>query len=165
MTTHLHRPQKYALDAGLQISLDGAHWFRLTDHNRGELQYNTEVIEKQSRMANGTLRKYVVATKNKLSVSWDFIPSKTDSTVDGYFSSEWLEAFYSANVFVPVHVKAVRSMENTPKIGFYPNESTRKSAITGEEVFLAYITNLTVNIIKRNTNTDFVNMSIEFTEI
>lgn len=159
------RPQKYTIESGIQISLDGISWFKLTDHNRQDIQFNTELIEKQARMANGKLRKYVVAQKNKVGVSWDFVPSKTDATVDGFYSSEWLEAFYSANVFIPIYVKIVSAKEMTPPIGFYPNESTRVSASTGQLIFSGYITNFTKNIIKRTQDSDFVNMSIEFTEI
>lgn len=159
------RPHKYPIEAGLQISLDGINWFKLTDHNRQEIQSSPEIIEKQSRMANGKLRKYVVAQKEKISCSWDFVPSKTDSTVDGFYSSEWLEAFYKANVFIPIYVKVVSSNEVVPSIGFYPNESTRVSGTTGYVAFNGFITNFSKNILKRTSECDFVNMSIEFTEI
>ena len=65
----------YLLESGIQISLTGANgtWQKLTDHNRGPIQVSPELIESQSRMANGKMRKYVVAQKNKISVSWKYL--------------------------------------------------------------------------------------------
>ena len=57
----------YLLEAGLQISLNGSTWYKLTDHNRDPIQISTDLIEQQSRMANGKMRKYVVTQKNKIS--------------------------------------------------------------------------------------------------
>jgi hypothetical protein len=73
----------YLLESGLQISLGKTYlgvvttdpalmvWYKLTDHNRGEIDISPELIESSSRMANGSMRKYVVAQKNTISASWD----------------------------------------------------------------------------------------------
>jgi len=52
-------------------------WYYLTDHNRSEIQINPILIEKEQRMANGTLRKFVISKKDIISTSWKFLP--TDS--------------------------------------------------------------------------------------
>jgi hypothetical protein len=57
----------YLIDAGIQVSLNGTTWYKLTDHNREPIGFSTELIETQSRMANGKMRKYVVAQKNNIS--------------------------------------------------------------------------------------------------
>ena len=94
----------YLLEAGLQISLNGSTWYKLTDHNRDPIQISTDLIEQQSRMANGKMRKYVVAQKNKISCSWKYVPSKTTETVDGNNSAAWIESFYKSNAGMPIYL-------------------------------------------------------------
>jgi hypothetical protein len=154
----------YAIEAGLQISLDGINWYAITDHNRKEIKANPEVIEKANRMANGKMRKYVIAKKVKISTSWEFIPSQTEQTVDLHYSSEWLTAFYNANVFAPVYVKIVNAKAETPEAGYYPNE-VRQSSKFGSDVYETFITAFSTTTVKRTSGVDFVNMDIEFTEI
>jgi hypothetical protein len=48
----------------------------LSDHNRSDLDFSPERIEKRERMINGRMRSYHVADKQKLSVSWDNLPSR-----------------------------------------------------------------------------------------
>ena len=65
----------YALQSGIQVSINGTTWYKLTDHNRSDIDITPLLIEKEARMANGTLRKFVVAKKDIISVSWDFLPT------------------------------------------------------------------------------------------
>ena len=101
----------YLIDAGIQVSLTGASgsWQKLTDHNRSPIQISPELIESQSRMANGKMRKYVIAQKNKISVSWKYVPSKQSETADGFFSASWLESFYKSNAGLPIYLKVISS--------------------------------------------------------
>lgn len=48
----------------------------LSDHNRSEIDFTPERIEKRERMVNGRMRSYHVADKLKLSTSWDNLPSR-----------------------------------------------------------------------------------------
>lgn len=70
---------------------------KITDHNRSELQVNVDRIETSKRMANGTMRKYVVADKRKFSTSWDNLPHNKDWTVDGFWGTKEMETFYNNN--------------------------------------------------------------------
>lgn len=70
----------------------------ITDHNRSELQISSERIEKKQRMANGTMRKYVVADKNTFSVSWRELPHSASFTVDGYWGANEMFTFYSSTI-------------------------------------------------------------------
>jgi len=70
---------------------------KVTDHNRSELSVSVERIENSKRMANGTLRKYVIADKRKFSVSWDNLPDNTAWTVDGFWGGRDIENFYNNN--------------------------------------------------------------------
>lgn len=48
----------------------------LSDHNRKDLEIDNERIETRKRMVNGTMRSYHVADKQKISWSWDMLPSR-----------------------------------------------------------------------------------------
>lgn len=67
---------------------------RVTEHNRGPLTITPNRIEKSSRMADGTLRKNVIATKNSYSVSWSQVPSLTTKTIDGFMGGRDILDFY-----------------------------------------------------------------------
>jgi hypothetical protein len=60
------------------------------------LSLNTERIESGQRMSNGTLRKYFVADKLNINVSWEMIPSFRNETVDGGWGAEDLKNFYES---------------------------------------------------------------------
>ena len=66
----------------------------ITDHNRSSLAMSVERIEKATRMANGTMRKYVIADKTSFTVSWDELPNVTQYTVDGFWGGRAMETFY-----------------------------------------------------------------------
>jgi len=147
----------YLLQAGIQLSLDNVNWQKLTDHNRDPISVSQELIESQSRMANGKMRKYVVAQKNTISVSWNYVPSKTSETVDLNHSSAWLESFYRSNVGSPVWLKVVASELNS--------SGNFVTAQTGFEVYNVFMSNFSKSIINRTKVSDYVSMSIDFTEI
>lgn len=67
----------------------------VTDHNRAELGIDVERIEKKQRMANGTLRKYIIADKRNFSTSWTMLPKLTAQTVDGFWGADAIEQFYN----------------------------------------------------------------------
>jgi hypothetical protein len=166
----------YALQSGIHVSIDGTTWYKLTDHNRQEIDVTPFLIEKEARMANGTLRKFVVAKKDIISVSWDFLPSKPASTgnatndakfdiVDGNYSGAWIESFYNANAGIPIYVKIVSSKYTDPQIGQVPSANTYVSASTGERTYQVFMTGFSKTIRKRNPVTDFLDITLEFTEI
>lgn len=164
----------YSIEPGIQISLDNATWYGLTDHNRSQIEINPELIEKSSRMANGTMRKYVVAKKDTISASWSGIPSQSVKTVDydaathRGLSSGWLEAFYTANAGIPIYVKVVSAIGVVPSINTIPTEAvsgTLTTSLTTSKTYYAFISKFSKTIKHRNALGDFVDMSIEFTEI
>src|SRR6478736_2542708 len=87
------------LPRGSLLRFDGND---ITEHNRAAVKVDIERIEMSDRMANGTMRKYVVADKRKWSTSWEMCPTDTTKTVDGKWGGEAMLAFYSATpgVFV-----------------------------------------------------------------
>lgn len=155
----------YLIDAGIQISLNGTTWYKLTDHNRDPIDISTELIETQSRMANGKMRKYVVAQKNSISCSWKYVPSKQSECVDGFYSAAWLESFYKSNSGLPIYLKVVSSeLDPDPAIGVAPS-GTFSTAQTGSKTYSVFINDFSKTIINRTKVSDYVDMSIEFTEI
>lgn len=68
---------------------------KITDHNRSPVSIATERIETKKRMANGTMRKYVVADKRTFSVSWTDLPHSAGYTVDGFWGGREIEKFHA----------------------------------------------------------------------
>ena len=155
----------YLLESGVQVSLNGTTWYKLTDHNREPLDVSPELIESQSRMANGKMRKYVVAQKNKVSVSWKYVPSKTAQAVDGFYAGAWLESFYKSNAGMPIYLKVVSSeLDPDAAMGSVPS-GTFATAQTGFKIYNVFMTNFSKTIIHRTKVSDYIDMNIEFTEI
>ena len=130
----------YLIQSGLHLSIDGITWYKLTDHNRDAIDIKPELIESQSRMANGKMRKYVIAQKNKISTSWKYVPSVTNLVIDGQsqnadinYAAGWIESFYKANAGIPIYVKVISSEYNTePTIGNVPSSSSNNFKTAAE---------------------------------
>jgi hypothetical protein len=58
--------QIYGVDASANGGDGTTKWNTVTDHNRGQFTINHNRIEQSKRMANGTLRKFFVADKVRL---------------------------------------------------------------------------------------------------
>ena len=167
----------YQIKAGLAVSADsGANWVYLTDHNRQPIKIVFEVIEKTNRMADGTLRRYVIARKHKISTSWQLVPTKTAETVDGNKAGAWMQSFYESNVFVPIQVKLINAQIVTdPASGSTSNINSAEDTYYGSSfdvtntktphTYITYITNFDYEVVKRNNKYDLVNINIEFTEV
>ena len=140
-------------------------WYKLTDHNRDPITISQELIETQSRMANGRMRKYVVSQKNAIGTSWSYVPSKIEETADLNYSAAWLESFYNSNAGIPIYLKVVSSeLDPDAGIGAVPS-GTFATAQTGFKVYNVFMESFSKTIINRTKISDYVNMSIDFTEI
>ena len=176
------------IPVGVQVSLDynpishSGTWYKLTDHNRQPIQIGYEVIETSKRMANGTMRKYVISKKIKASTDWQNLPTLSSNVVDYYLDQtyivggSWIKAFYESNAFNPIYVKIVYALDTTPSVGSLPSDSTYEdSKNSGGQIFKAYMTAFTYDVLKRtqqrttsstiHSGFDYVNAKIEFTEI
>lgn len=80
----------------LEIS-SGGSWYKVTEHNRSSIDVSPIRIEKVKRTANGTARKFFIAEKKRISVSWDMLPSTTALTVDGGWGATDLKSFYESS--------------------------------------------------------------------
>ena len=68
---------------------------KLTEHNRQPVSFSTSRIEKTQRMANGSMRKFFIADKRSISVSWSMLPSYSAMTIDGGMGALDLKSFYN----------------------------------------------------------------------
>ncbi len=77
----------------------GTTWNKVTDHGRSPLAVSVERIETKQRMANGALRRYVVAKKRTWSCSWENLASKNGSLlpVASGKAGEWMEDWHDAH--------------------------------------------------------------------
>lgn len=74
----------------------GATWTKISDHGRSPLSVNVERIENKQRMADGTLRRYVVSKKRTWTCSWENLPDKAVSFLANGQSGQWMENFHNA---------------------------------------------------------------------
>lgn len=131
-------------------------WYDLTDHNRQPISFSYENVEKSKRMANGYLRKYVVAQKRNISVNWDMVPSVasvqtqiitgsagyanvvSNLTVDGRAGGAWIKEFYENNVYIPIWIKITHTTASSTgdyTNGFIPTASAYTSLMNSASYF------------------------------
>ena len=130
-------------------------WTKLSEHNRDSVSLDNNRIEKQQRMANGTLRKIFVADKKTISTSWRMLPSYSTMTVDGGYGAVELKTFY------------LNKGTGAFKIKISYN------AVSGrDEILTVVFTNCSHTLVKRNvkekssdTAQEFWDMSIGLEEV
>lgn len=116
---------------------------KITDHNRSEVSVAVERIETVKRMANGTMRKYVVADKRTFSVSWSNLPHTAAWAVDGYWAGNEIETFYNSTT------------------GTFPLKITNGDGTTN--IYTVFISKFSKVIVKRGSY-DFWNVDVELVE-
>lgn len=80
----------------LPADKDTLKFRRVTEHNRSEISIGTNRIKQSTRMANGTLREFIIADKKIFTTSWSMLPSYRNETVDGAWGAEDLKTFYES---------------------------------------------------------------------
>jgi hypothetical protein len=116
----------------------------ITEHNRKPLNIDIDRIERSQRMANGHLRKYIVAKKKKFSVSWDMLPKGVSFAVDGKWAGGAIESFCDT--------------QNDS----FTLEITNIDATV--ETYTVMISDFSKEIVKRGTQ-DFWNISVTMEEV
>jgi hypothetical protein len=128
---------------------------RITEHNRAPVSSNSIRIETGQRMSNGTLRKYFIADKLSLSLSWDMVPSFRNETVDGAWGAEDLKNFYESTAGrSPFRIKL------NPTV-FSPTLS-ESGALSDDYTYTVMFTSCDFSILKRGIQTFWsVDISME----
>ena len=121
------------LPVGSTLYLQDTAYRALSEHNRSAISVTTNRIEQIQRMSNGTARKFFVADKIGLSVSWDQLPSYITFTVDGGWGALDIKSFYDGNY---------------GKGTFNVRVMHANSAVLYEKVM--YFTNCSIDMVRRN---------------
>jgi hypothetical protein len=130
---------------------------RVSEHNRGPLSIDNNRIEQSTRMANGTLRRYFIADKLNISVSWEMLPSFRNETVDGAWGAEDLKNFYESPAGrIPFRVKINPT-------SFDPTLVEQSDGVLADDyTYTVMFTSATFNVAKRGLQTYWnVNISLE----
>jgi hypothetical protein len=128
-------------------------WNKVTEHNRSEFEISPERIQKTQRMSNGTLRKFFISDKQRMSLSWQMLPSYRTLTVDGAWGAEDLRAFYESN--------EGQGTFNI-RVNMAKNGSSQESS--GYEEYTVNIVSASFSIVKRGLQ-PFWNVSLSLEEI
>ena len=76
----LYVPTGQEIGADSTLTAGGEDQFLiLSDHNRSEMSFAPERIEKRQRTINGRMRSYHIADKVNISTSWKYLTSRTSS--------------------------------------------------------------------------------------
>jgi hypothetical protein len=76
----VYLPTGFEIGAEVPAETDEAlidQFLVLSDHNRGELQFNPTRIEQRQRTINGRMRSYHIADKLTMNLSWNNLPSRS----------------------------------------------------------------------------------------
>lgn len=135
---------------------------KLSDHNRQPVSIQTNRIEKQQRMSNGTLRKFFVADKKSINVTWTMLPSLSTFTVDGGYGAIDLRSFYEGTAAKASGALSGRSNFDVSLV--YGGTST--------QTFNMVFTSCSFELVKRNvkqvpgdTAQEFWNVSLSMEEV
>jgi hypothetical protein len=131
----------------------GSTWTKISDHGRTPVSINVTRIEKQQRMADGRLRRYVVAKKRSFSCSWKDIPSVATELLANGQPGEWMENFHDT-VDGSFHMR-------------FRAGSDRDLVLTGMsgEVLEVVITDFSKEVTKRGPAFDLWNLDITLEEV
>lgn len=146
----------------MEWSTDGSTWTKVTDHGRAPLSVDIERIETSQRMANGTIRRYVVSKKRTFSASWSNLPDKsTTFLANGDTYGNWIEEFYNSTDG-PFKMRLRSGSDNGA------GSLTRAGTVNdsdNERLFTVVFTDYSKEIIKRGMAFDLWNLSLTLEEV
>lgn len=147
----------------MEWSKDGYNWTRISDHGRSPLSVSIERIESRHRMANGALRRYVVAKKRTFSCSWDNFPSVATPFLTNGQPGTWMEEFHNS----VDHSFKMRLRSGLDRA--YPNtngliRTTNVNESDNEREFTVMITDFSKEIVKRSPGYDLWSLDITLEE-
>ena len=134
---------------------------KLSEHNRQPISLSKTRIEKTQRMANGTMRKFYVADKESINVSWTKLPSFSTYTIDGGYGALDLRSFYDGSA---AKASGALSGRSTFDVRLSYGGTTK----TMEMIFTSFSLELVGrNVKQKNTDSaqEFWNLSITLEEI
>lgn len=154
-------PSTIFLPVGSLIYLDTSStsnptWQKVSEHNREPAGININRIEKTQRMSNGTLRKFWIADKKSLSLSWKTLPSRSTLTVDGGWGAVDLQDYYAL---------ASKGRGSFKVKIVYGKETVNGSVVDRDDEFLAVFTSCNFSVVKRNVKGKTTDPAQEFWDV
>lgn len=138
----------------------------LSDHSRSQLSVNYEVIEKSNRMADGTMRRYIVSKKRKFSCQWSMLPTIRGQVADGNADARDMKEFYDKYCYSELQM-SLFYMQNATERG-KPTSNYNRTLDANhyiETPINVFWSGFNFDVAKRLRNFDYWNVSAEFTEI
>lgn len=126
----------------------------LSDHSRSPLSINYDIISRSERMADGTLRQYVVSKKQNFSCSWSMLPTLRSQVADGNADARDMQDFYNLYLYKPLTMTLYVARNHTERAG-----------AAYSKTFNVFWTAASFEVIKRYKNFDYWNVTADFTEI
>jgi hypothetical protein len=147
----------------MEWSIDnGNTWIKVTDHGRAALSVSVERIEASQRMANGLMRRYVVAKKRSFECSWENLPDKdTTFLANGTTYGRWFENFY--NTTDGAFLMRLRSGSDIGKTSLVRVDNVGLDDMG--RIFTVMLTDYTKEILKRGTSFDMWSLSLTLEEV
>jgi hypothetical protein len=135
-------------------NLNGGGSLTLSDHSRSPLSITYDVLSKSDRMADGTLKRYVVARKKIIQCQWSMLPTIRAHVADGNADARDMKEFYESNLY--------RQMDMT--MNFHRNHTERAGTNYSESVAV-YWNSFSFEVVKRYKDFDYWNVTAEFLEV
>jgi hypothetical protein len=134
---------------------------KLSEHSRQPVSLSPNRIEKVQRMSNGSMRKFYIADKQSISVSWNKLPSFSSFTIDGGYGAVDLENFYKGTA---AKASGALSGQSTFDVTIAYGGTTRTLEMTFQS-FSAEIVNRNVKQKSSDTPQEFWNVSFTLEEV
>ena len=131
-------------------------WQKVSEHNREPASINVNRIERSQRMSNGFLRKYWIADKKSLSVSWKMLPSRSGLTVDGGWGAVDIQEYYAL---------ASKGRSSFKVKIVYGKEVVGGNTVDRDDEFLAVFTSCNFSVVKRNVKGKTADPAQEFWDV
>ena len=139
-------------DSALAPSTSGK--LTLSDHSRSPLSVNYEMVEKSQRMADGTMRKYIVAKKRNFSCDWQLLPTIRGEVADGKADARDMREYYDLYCYKPLDMTL-----------YFSRNDEERNGLPYSQSISVFWTSFNFEVVKRYKNFDYWNVSAEFTEI
>lgn len=156
----------------------------LTEHNRGPVAVDNDLIQNAKRSVNGTMRTYTIATKKKFSTSWSSVPADYAHTVDGKTvatsgaivgmgGNDMLIHYLAYYNRLPFYLYVLNRTTTKTGTGTQANINTDlATAASAGERYLVQYESFNYDIVKRATkasaalgNTDYWDVDVSFVEV
>lgn len=134
---------------------------KLSEHSRQPASLSPNRIEKTQRMSNGSMRKFFIADKQSLSLSWNKLPSFSTFTIDGGYGAVDLENFYNGTA---AKASGALSGQSTVDVTIAYGGTTKTLQMTIQS-FSAELVNRNVKQKSSDTPQEFWNVSMTLEEV